>query len=87
MAGIEGLIPVQQAFNGGEVSQLVSARIEQPRFQAGCKTMLNCYPMAQGPATRRPGFRYLGEVKEADKPVRLFRLSSPRSRLESLNSE
>lgn len=72
MAGIEGLIPVQQAFNGGEVSQLVSARIEQPRFQAGCKTMLNCYPMAQGPATRRPGFRYLGEVKEADKPVRLF---------------
>lgn len=72
MAGIEGLLPVQQAFNGGELSQLVSARIEQPRFQAGCKTMLNCYPLAQGPAVRRPGFKYLGQVKDMKNPVRLF---------------
>lgn len=72
MAGIEGLLPVQQAFNGGELSQLVSARIEQPRFQAGCKTMLNCYPLAQGPAVRRAGFKYLGQIKDEKNPVRLF---------------
>lgn len=72
MAGYEGLIPVKESFNGGEVSRLISARIDQPRYQAGCKVMLNAYPLAQGPVTRRPGFVFLGEAKQQNSTVRLI---------------
>ncbi len=56
--------PISQSFNGGEMSDLMKARPDQPRYQAGCNTLLNAICLPQGPATRRPGLRYLGEVKE-----------------------
>lgn len=62
MAGVRGVFPIQQMFNGGELSPLLSYRIDQQRYAAGCKLLENFLPMAQGPMMRRPGFRFLGEV-------------------------
>ncbi|MCK5639918.1 MAG: hypothetical protein KAJ19_03945 [Gammaproteobacteria bacterium] len=56
--------PMSQSFNAGEISDLMSARPDQQRFQSGCKTLKNMVCLPQGPATRRPGFRYLTPVKE-----------------------
>ncbi|MCP4127771.1 MAG: hypothetical protein GY753_11990 [Gammaproteobacteria bacterium] len=56
--------PMSQSFNGGEISELMSARPDQQRFQSGCKTLKNMVCLPQGPATRRPGFRFLDAVKE-----------------------
>ncbi len=56
--------PISASFNGGEISELLTARPDQQRYQSGCFTLKNMVSLPQGPATRRPGFRYLGEVKE-----------------------
>lgn len=58
------IYPVQQAFNGGEISPLLTARADQTRYQTGALLMRNMVPMAQGPCTRRPGLRYMGQTKE-----------------------
>ena len=47
-------------FSGGESSELMAARVEHARVKSSCKKMLNAVGIAQGPATRRPGFRFLG---------------------------
>lgn len=72
MAGIEGILPVQQSFNGGEIGPLVAARIDQTRYQTGCKIMKNCIPLVQGPVTRRPGTRFLGATKNQDAKTRII---------------
>lgn len=68
-----GIYPVQQAFNGGEISPLLTARADQLRYQTGALRMRNVVPMAQGPATRRPGTRWLNTAADEtpDAPVRL----------------
>lgn len=75
----------QQSFNGGEISPLLTARTDQPRYQTGATLMKNAVPMAQGPVTRRPGLYYMGAAKEQDtnKTVRLvpFVFSSLQSRI------
>ncbi|MFI3271240.1 MAG: hypothetical protein R3Y11_03915 [Pseudomonadota bacterium] len=79
------MYPVQQSFNGGEISPLLTARTDQPRYQTGAILMKNAVPMAQGPVTRRPGFYFMGAAKEQDstKTVRLvpFVFSSLQSRI------
>ncbi len=79
------MYPVQQSFNGGEISPLLTARTDQPRYQTGATLMKNAVPMAQGPVTRRPGFYFMGAAKEQDtsKTVRLvpFVFSSLQSRI------
>jgi hypothetical protein len=57
---------INQSFNGGEISELLRARPEQQRYQSGCFRLKNMVCLPQGAATRRPGFKYLGSVKETD---------------------
>ena len=59
-------------FNAGELSPLLDARIDIDPYQRGCRTLLNYIPTTQGPATRRKGTRYVAEVKDSTKKVRLI---------------
>lgn len=59
--------PIQVAFNSGELSPLLEGRVDIPKYASGCKTLENFIPLIQGPAVRRAGFRYLGEVIDSTK--------------------
>lgn len=69
-----GVALLNHTFNGGELSKLLTARLDQQKYQSGCFKLYNMVSMAQGPATRRPGTRYNGVVKETtlSKAVRLI---------------
>ncbi|OBQ52736.1 hypothetical protein [Halodesulfovibrio spirochaetisodalis] len=62
----------QNNFNGGELSPLMGARTDQTRYGNGCKKLHNMLVLPHGPATRRPGFQYLGECYYKDRYVRLI---------------
>ena len=49
----------QNAFNGGELSNLMDARLDVTRYRAGCRQLLNFCPLTPGAATRRPGLQFL----------------------------
>ena len=54
-------------FNAGEFSPLMNGRIDYEARHVSLEKMLNAYPIIQGPAVRRGGSRYIGEVKYSDK--------------------
>jgi len=63
----------QTNFNGGEWSPLAHGRVDIAKYKNGLAQSLNYIPMMQGGLTRRPGFRYVAEVKDSTQPVRLVR--------------
>lgn len=63
---------VQVSFNGGEVSEFMHGRIDDPKYAAGLATCRNFVCRPQGPVENRPGFAYVNEVKDSTKPVRLI---------------
>ena len=46
-------------FTSGELSPLLSSRIDSEAYKNGGKTLTNVRLRAQGGVTRRPGLRYL----------------------------
>jgi len=56
---------VIMSLNAGELSPLLDARIDQQKYQAGCRTMENFYPLIHGGAERRPGTYYANETKDS----------------------
>jgi hypothetical protein len=50
----------RNSFNGGELSPLLSSRIDQQRYTAGCRTLRNMTVYPHGAAVRRPGMRHMG---------------------------
>jgi hypothetical protein len=54
----------QNGFNSGELSPFLNARVEIDRYFYGVRTLLNFIPMLQGPARKRPGFKYVSDLKE-----------------------
>ena len=56
---------LQNVLSGGEISPLMRGRVDQPRYQTGCRLMQNMVPMPQGGATRRPGTRFRGKALSA----------------------
>lgn len=58
------LFIAQNVLNGGEISPRLSARFDQPRYQTGCRRLLNAVPMPAGGVTRRPGFIHCGPALE-----------------------
>jgi len=70
--------PIQNNFNGGEISPLLYGRPDLDRYQTGLKTCLNFIPLVQGPVQRRPGTVYIADVKTASKQtyVRRFEFST-----------
>lgn len=58
--------PVISSFSAGEVSRVISGRLDVPRYAQGCKEMTNWVVMPQGPAFFRPGTRHIGETKNSE---------------------
>lgn len=54
----------QAGFNSGVLSPFLNARVEIDRYAYGVRTMNNFIPMLQGPARKRPGTRYVHDLKE-----------------------
>jgi hypothetical protein len=61
-----------RSFSGGEISPEMFGRIDDAKFQQGAATMRNFIAKPQGPAENRAGFKYVAEVKDSTKPVRLL---------------
>lgn len=53
----------QEAFNGGELSPLMNARVSSEQYKSGCSKMENFIPRVQGGAFKRPGLQFVGTSK------------------------
>jgi hypothetical protein len=65
--------PIQNNFNGGEISPLLYGRPDVDRYKTGLKTCLNFLPLIQGPVERRPGTVFMKEVKTSSLSTRIIR--------------
>ena len=61
-----------RSFAGGEISPEMFGRIDDARFQAGAARLRNFVCKPQGPVIRRPGTRFVREVKDSTKRTRLI---------------
>lgn len=70
--------PIQNQFNAGELSPLLYGRTDIDKYVAGMKLSENGVPLIQGPWTRRPGTKFVAEVKDssAKTVVRRFEFST-----------
>jgi len=63
--------PILTNFTAGELSPRLDARVDFSKYYNGCAVLENMMVWPQGGATRRPGTRYVADVKDHDKKVRL----------------
>lgn len=61
-----------RAFNGGEVSPSMYARIDDGKYQTGMAQCKNFLIEPQGAVANRPGFKYVNATKYADRAARLI---------------
>ena len=59
-------------FNTGEISELMSGRIDTEEYKGACRILKNFIPSVQGPVSRRGGTRFVAAAKYHDKKSRLF---------------
>ena len=64
--------PAQTSFNAGELSPLLKGRPTLDKYRNGCETLENFIPQIQGPARKRPGTRFVAEVKDSADATRLI---------------
>ncbi len=57
------ITPGTFSFNTGEISPLMEARADFPKYGQACLTLQNMVVLAQGPAMRRPGTKYIAATK------------------------
>lgn len=58
--------PVQNQFNGGEISPLMDARFDLPAYQYASSIMQNFIPISEGCYKRRGGTHFVASVKKAE---------------------
>lgn len=63
--------PIQQSFNSGEWSSLMSARTDLAKYGNAVELMQNWIPAVQGPAIRRSGTPHVAAVKDSTAATRL----------------
>lgn len=63
--------PIQSSFNAGELSPQLKGRIDLKKYGTGCEVLYNFLPQLYGPARKRPGTRFVREVKNSANAVRL----------------
>lgn len=63
---------VQISFNGGEVSEKMTGRIDDAKYGSGLSICKNFICLPQGPVQNRAGFAFVDAVKDSTKPVRLI---------------
>lgn len=61
-----------RSFAGGEITPELFGRLDLAKYQTGLALCRNFQVLPHGPATRRPGFRYVAEVRDSTKRVRLI---------------
>ena len=59
--------PAITAFNGGELSPLLAARVDYQKYSTGAFLLQNFIPTVQGPAKQRAGTRFTAEIKNSAK--------------------
>lgn len=64
--------PIQESFNAGEFSELVSARVRFEKYKNAVQLAENVIPLVQGGLTRRTGTMFVNEVKTSAKSTRLI---------------
>ena len=62
---------VQSNFTAGEVSKFIYSRSELDRYANAVKLAKNVLINPQGPLSKRPGLRFVAEVKDSSKKTRL----------------
>lgn len=62
----------QRSFNAGELSPQLKGRTDLEKYGNGCDEMTNFLPQIHGPARKRPGTRFVEEVKDSSKFHRLI---------------
>lgn len=62
----------QRSFAGGEVTPELFGRIDDAKFQSGLALCRNFVTKPHGPAENRAGFRFVREVKDSTKKVKLI---------------
>ena len=63
---------LRPALNAGELSPRMAARVDFNKYPAGAATVKNMIPLPQGGLMRRPGTRYVTEVKDSSAKTRLL---------------
>lgn len=63
---------LQPTFTGGELSPSLYARVDLVRYGTSLKTAKNFIVRPYGGVVNRPGFGFIGEVKDSTKRVRLM---------------
>jgi hypothetical protein len=58
--------PLQSSFSAGEVSPRVFAQEGTPVYDRGLEVMRNFIALSQGPAKRRPAFRFIADILPVD---------------------
>lgn len=61
-----------RSFAGGEVTPEFYGRPDHERFQTALKVCRNFVPLPHGPTARRPGTRFVIEVRDSTRPVNLI---------------
>jgi hypothetical protein len=64
--------PTICSFNTGYVCPFMETRTDYDKYKSSCRTLENMFVMSQGPATRRPGTKYIATAKDSNYPVRLI---------------
>ena len=70
-AGCFAITPSINSLNGGKIDATMEARwdfgaqagVFHSKYSSSCRTLENFFPLSQGPATRRPGTKYIATVK------------------------
>lgn len=64
--------PLKDAFNAGEFSPLMAARVRIDKYVNALRKCFNMIPIVQGGVTRRPGTMFVAEVKDSSRVTRLI---------------
>jgi len=63
---------IQASFTAGELSPRLAGRVDLAKYQTGLALCRNMLLMPHGGCTRRPGTRFVAEVKNSTRKVRLI---------------
>ena len=63
--------PIQTNFTGGEISPRLLGRVDLTKYTASLQTCQNFLVFPHGGVTKRSGTRFIAEVKDSSKKVRL----------------
>lgn len=64
---------IQRSFSGGEIAPSLYARSDQTKYQSGLRRCENFVVMRHGGVTNRPGTKFITQVADSNRKVRLIK--------------